>query len=135
MGTKRFNKQFERIKYYEDIHHNVDVAKIANLAYEEMIKSFIEIVTLDGGLDFIKSKLKSEENSRLVRKLLGFILAFDRKFAIEFYASKVKQNDKEFVFIEPYGSEDFKSDDAYQRMKKAMNRNARKMKKKEIFPS
>lgn len=115
MNNIILDKMYERIRLYEDIHHKVDKSNIGNLAYFEMAVSFVEIIHRDG-LVFIKEKLNHELNFRLVRKVLGFILAYDREYSIGFYRKMVEDQNPDFLITEPYGLEDFISEECYKRM-------------------
>jgi len=123
------NKIYDRIRLYEDIHHKVDKSNIGNLAYFEMAVSFVQIIHRDG-LGFIKEKLNHELNFRLVRKVLGFLLAYDRGYSIGFYRKLVEDQNPDFLITEPYGLEDFISEECYKRMVLFCDNIEKKVKKK-----
>lgn len=112
---------------YEDVHHKVDNSQISNLAYNEMAISFIELIH-SSSIDEVIKTLKEEHNGRLLRKLLGFLLPYDRGTANSIYEQKISEMDPDFIFIEPYGFSDFIKEETYQRMTDFMTKMKDKIK-------
>lgn len=119
---------YDRIKLYEEIHHKVDKSNISNLANLEMAISFVEIIYRDG-IEYLKQEILVEQNLRLVRKLLCFLLAFDRDFSINLYEKFVKEGSPDFLLIEPYGLKEFRTEECYFRAKQFIANVSKKVKK------
>lgn len=81
MNTKILNTIYNVVIDNSTIYEISHNAKIANLAYEDMIVCYLEIVYKFDGIDFLKKKLATEDNSHVRNFFATMILPADREFA------------------------------------------------------
>lgn len=83
MTDQILTKIYQRIRDYSTIRElAVDTPKISNAAYEEMTKSFLELIYKFDGNDFIKQQLLLENNEILKLTISVFLLTVDKDFAL-----------------------------------------------------
>ena len=82
------------MKFYSCIHDKSDVAKISNLAYEEMIVSFLEIIYKFDGIDFLYNELLNDNNDKFKLKVSMFILPYNLDRGKNLINICTKSNDK-----------------------------------------
>lgn len=80
MNNEVFERVFERIEYFYDIHMNSYHVKIANLAFEEYSYLFLEIIR-QGGEEWLKDHLETIENKGLLIRILIFFTVIDLEWA------------------------------------------------------
>jgi hypothetical protein len=78
---------YERMKTYSLVHEMVDTPKIANLAYEEFIVSFLEFMKCEGKLKDLVNLVSNEDNDTLRIKSAMLILPYDFDSAQRLVAS------------------------------------------------
>lgn len=75
--------------YSKIIELSTDTPKISNLAYEQMLISFVELVHKFNGLDLIFQKIKSEENEVFKLKLAALLLPYNKVLALDIFKSLI----------------------------------------------
>lgn len=84
---------YQRMKDYNTIKElAVDSPKIANLANEEVIYSFIELVYKFQGLDFLTKKLSKEENEIFKLNISSLLLPIDKSTSLTFLKELISSN-------------------------------------------
>lgn len=109
MNKQQYDRLFDRFNFYNDVHYNADVSKIANLANEEKLKSLLEIVYLNG-LFYLKEKVEELKDSRTISNLLIIIGPFDKDYSIMRYIKLIQSGDEFILIQQPYGLQNMKNE-------------------------
>lgn len=84
MSDQIIFKIYMRIRdYAKIIELSTDTPKISNLAYEEMIISFIELVHKFEGLNFLIQKIKIEQDEFFKMKVAILLLPYEKDVALD----------------------------------------------------
>ncbi|MFT6338461.1 MAG: hypothetical protein ACJATI_005235 [Halioglobus sp.] len=111
MEDRVFNKIFERIVYFYDIHKNSHHAKIANLSYEEYIGLLLEIIN-DGGWKLLKKEIEGLSDRKFQQRLITLLTPIDFDCCKSLYKRYLDKNVPEYMESEPYGWKNF-TDEEY----------------------
>lgn len=106
MDDSTFNRMFERIEYFFDIHMNSYHVQIANLAYEEYIVIMLEIIALDGWEKLI-DKIERLENRDLQLRLLTLLTPIDLEFCKKLYKKYLDEGVPEYLKRQPLAWKNF----------------------------